>query len=190
MGFFCNILIGLFFTACWRREQLPLRLSEDQRSHWWISNVDDIFWRRDHLEKVSFLNEKVGRWWRCWQETLGLFFFIFSSLFKLFYCILLRINERLSLLIWDEMFQLKRNRWLVTWDIISCLAKQFAKYKIIFCFFFVFSLQFFYSSRANSSHSVSTPRHLTPTRSTMRHSRERITCSWGGRNTFWCQIIQ
>lgn len=67
-------------AACGWGKQLPMWISEDQGSHGGVPDVDDVLRRRNHLQKVPLLDSQMGRGRGCWQETLGSYRCLSSSI--------------------------------------------------------------------------------------------------------------
>ena len=61
--------ISIIVCQPWR--MLFMWVPENQGAHWRISHIDDIFWRRNNLKKVSISHTKMGGRRRSRQKTLG-----------------------------------------------------------------------------------------------------------------------
>ena len=59
------------FLVCQPWRMLFMWVPENKRAHWRISYIDDIFWWRNNLKKVSISNTKMGGRRRSRQKTLG-----------------------------------------------------------------------------------------------------------------------
>ena len=59
-------------SACWWGEFIFMWVPENQRFNWRISHSYHFLWWWNHQQTVPFPHSKMGCWWRCWQETLGM----------------------------------------------------------------------------------------------------------------------
>lgn len=67
-----------FCAACGRREQLLVRISQDQGTYRRISYIDHFLRRRDNIKEVSIPDSKMGRRRGRGQEALGMRLFFHS----------------------------------------------------------------------------------------------------------------